>query len=170
MASKKPSSRPPESLIEQTDSISLEQPIVSKETLSDVAIENTKDDINAAVMSTVVDIIYGESYRNFEVALFEVGMDMDKQQLFQAYVYGMLMNGNFLNIPGAQCNRGLAMAIAQAAEYFYGDTEDFAEFIVSLDKWHMELLSPEELHFYRPITNSRQLTNLVDSILRRLHP
>lgn len=170
MATKKRLSRPPSSLIEEVDSEQSGSPGVPNVLGRDVVIDNQSDEVHTEAMSTIVDIIYGESYRNFEIALFQIGMDMSCLETFQAFVYTKLMNGDFFNIPGAKSNKGLAMIIAQAAEYFYKETDAFGDFVLSLDKWYQGLLSEQELASYKPIKNGEQLPSLIDRILTRLHP
>jgi len=170
MGFKKLSSRPPASLTEAAESKSAEVTISPEIFGEDVLIDSMAGEIHTHAMSTILDIIYGESYRNFEMALCEIGMDMSCLQTFQGYVYAMLLNKDFFNVPGAKSSRGLAMAIGQAAEYFYKETGLFGDFILSLDKFYQELLSEEEQVLYKPIEKSYQLAGLIDRILVRLHP
>ncbi len=136
----------------------------------DRIIDNESEEVYMQVMATLIDEIYANAYRNFEIALCEIGMDLDCQSTFQAYVYCFLMNKGFFNLPGAKSSRGLAIAISQAAECFHRDTGLFGDFVLSLDAWYQELLSEQELHSYRPMKNSGQLVGLIERILDRLGP
>lgn len=165
MATKKNPSSLPANVIEEVGSDTQQTLSTRKAADSDVIIKNKRDDTFNKTVSILIDIIYGDRWDNFEIALNEVGMDSDCRETFQAYVYSMLMHGDFFNLPGAKGNRGLAIAIAQAAEHSYKEPGLFERFVMRLEEWYRTHLLPKYELDHCLLVKGNDLIDLLENII-----